>query len=183
MLGVVTVGLLAQLVFHVPGVIDPWRHRMDEYREAISRSAAVLHPVTPSIASADRILVERMCDFARARDPALASQVSRRSLYFLHTTGQVWHDCSRRPWHDRGEGTPRFVAECLHGRRPCGPPLGGLAIHAGRNPGFRTCHVVVLVQDLATRQTRSARRSPTNTSTAPCASTSHRANAYDSSIG
>ena len=70
--------------------------------------------------------------------------------------GQVWHDCTRRTWHGLGEGTPRFLAECLHGQAPCRPPLGGLAIHAGRNAGFGTCHVVVLVQDLATRRTRGA---------------------------
>ena len=39
-LGALTVGLFAHLVFSVPGVIEPWRHRMDAYREAISNSAA-----------------------------------------------------------------------------------------------------------------------------------------------
>ena len=97
-----------------------------------------------------------MCAFARARYPAFASQVLPRTLYFLHTAGQVWHDCKRRTWHHRGEGTPRFLAECLHGRPPCRPPIGGLAIHAGRNVGVGSCHIVVLVQDLATRRTRSA---------------------------
>ena len=121
-----------------------------------SGKAAGRPAITPGILANDRVLVERLCTFARSRYPALASHAAWRSLSFLHSTGQVWHDCAARTWHTDGEGTPSFVGPCLRGAPPCRPPIGGVAVQMEGRGGERPCHVMVLVHDLKTGQPRPA---------------------------